>query len=115
MVLKKDIDLKLYYSIKEVAQMFGVSETLLRYWEQEFPQISPRKAGRNIRQYTKEDIETIRRIYYLVKVRGLKLSAAREALRQNKEGVERDTEILRRLQLIKEQIDSLRRDLGALE
>ncbi len=115
MALKKDIDFKLYYSIKEVAAMFGVSETLLRFWEREFPQITPRKSGRNIRQYTKEDIEIVRQIYYLVKVRGLKLAAAREALRQNKKGVERDAEVLRRLQKVKEQIDLLRRELGAQE
>ena len=41
--------LKLYYSISEVAQMFGVSENLLRFWEQQFPTIHPRRAGRDIR------------------------------------------------------------------
>ena len=50
-------DLKLYYSISEVARMFDVNESLLRYWEKEFPIISPKKAGGNIRQYRKEDIE----------------------------------------------------------
>ena len=54
-------DLKLYYSISEVARMFDVNESLLRYWEKEFPTIiTPKKAGGNIRQYRKEDIENIR-------------------------------------------------------
>ena len=46
-------DLKMYYSIGEVAKMFDVNESLLRYWEKEFPIISPKKAGGNIRQYRK--------------------------------------------------------------
>ena len=52
-------NLKLYYSISEVAAKFGVAESLLRYWEKEFPNISPRKSGRNVRQYSAEDIEEV--------------------------------------------------------
>ena len=66
-------DLKLYYSISEVARMFDVNESLLRYWEKEFPIISPKKAGGNIRQYRKEDIENIRLVYHLVKEKGMTL------------------------------------------
>ena len=82
----KEPKYKLYYSIGEVAEMLGVNDTLLRFWEREFPQISPKKGGRGVRQYTKDDIETIKVIYNLVKVRGLRIEAAREALRKNKEG-----------------------------
>ena len=71
MPLSENKDLKLYYSISEVAKMFNVSETLLRFWEKQFPQIKPRKSGRNIRQYSRDDIEQVRLIYNLVKVRGL--------------------------------------------
>ena len=64
---------KLFYSIGEVAGMLDVNETLLRYWEKEFPQqIKPRKTARGTRQYTREDIESIRVVYNLVKVRGMK-------------------------------------------
>ena len=45
MALKSDKNLKLYYSIREVAEMFDVNESLLRYWEKEFPIIAPKKAG----------------------------------------------------------------------
>jgi DNA-binding transcriptional MerR regulator len=82
MVLNKNKDLKLYYSISEVAQMFNVAETLLRFWEKEFPNISPRKAGRGIRQYTKEDIEEIRLVYHLVKERGMTLQGARDTIKR---------------------------------
>lgn len=63
-MLNTDKNLKLYYSIGEVAEMFGVNESLLRFWEREFPQLNPKKAGRGIRQYRKEDIETLKLIYY---------------------------------------------------
>ena len=52
-----DKDLKLYYSISEVAQMFDVNESLLRFWEKEFPQITPKTSGRGVRQYRKEEGE----------------------------------------------------------
>ena len=112
MPLNPNKELKLYYSISEVAQMFDVNETLLRFWEKEFPQISPKKTGRNIRQYRKEDIEQIRTIYNLVKVRGLKISAAREALKKNKEGVEKSTEGVDRLRALKAELQELHAQLG---
>lgn len=115
MPLKKDKDLKLFYSIGEVAQMFDVNDTLLRFWEREFPQISPKKVGRGVRQYTKDDIETIRVIYNLVKVRGLHLEAAREVLRKNKEGTVQVTEVVDRLRNIKAELQLIKRELGGLE
>ena len=115
MALKTDKDLKLYYSISEVAQMFDVNETLLRFWEKEFPQISPKKGGRNIRQYTKDDIEKIRTIYNLVKVRGLKISAAREVLRKNKEGTIQTIEFIDRLRAIRAELANIKKELGGLE
>lgn len=115
MPLKANKDLKLYYSIGEVAEMFDVNDTLLRFWEREFPQISPKKGGRGIRQYTKQDIETIRVIYNLVKVRGLRIEAAREVLRKNHEGTVRATEVVDRLRAVKVELQELKRDIGDLQ
>lgn len=115
MALNTNKELKLFYSIGEVAEMFDVKETLLRFWEKEFPQISPKKANRNIRQYTKEDIEQIRLVYNLVKVRGLKIAAAREALKKNKSGVAQQTEVIEKLRSIKAELQSIRRELGELD
>ena len=111
MPVKADKDLKLYYSIGEVAEMFGVNDTLLRFWEREFPQISPKKGARGIRQYTKRDIETVRVVYNLVKVRGLRIEAAREALRNNYNA----TEVVDRLRAIREELVSIREELGSLQ
>ena len=59
-MLNTDKELKLYYSISEVARMFDVNESLLRFWEKEFPQLRPKKEERRIRQYSKIDIETMK-------------------------------------------------------
>lgn len=107
-------DLKRFFSIKEVAEEFGVNETLLRFWEKEFPQISPKKGGRGIRFYTRDDIEQIRIIYNLVKVRGLKIAAARELLRKNKEGTTQAVEAVEHLRNARAALVELRNQLSEM-
>ena len=101
-MLHTDKELKLYYSIAEVADMFGVNPSLLRFWEKEFPQISPRTSGRGVRQYRKEDVETIGLIYHLVKEKGMTLPGARQRLKD---------EIVSRLKEIKEELLAIKREL----
>lgn len=110
----KEKDLKIYHSISEVAAMFDVNETLLRYWEREFPQISPKKGGRGIRHYSKDDIEQIRTIYNLVKVRGLKIAAARELLKKNKTGTVQTIDVIERLKRVKQEIHAWRTALESM-
>ena len=112
-MLNKDKKLKIYYSISEVAQMFNVNESTLRFWEKEFPQLNPKKAGRNIRQYRKEDIETVKLIYHLVKERGMTLPGARQRLKDNKNNTLRNFEIVERLKSIREELVSMRNALDA--
>jgi DNA-binding transcriptional MerR regulator len=108
-------DLKLYYSISEVARMFDVNESLLRYWEKEFPTIiSPKKAGGNIRQYRKEDIENIRLVYHLVKEKGMTLQGAKQRLKVNKEKTVQTAEVVSRLKEIREDLVKLRKSLDYL-
>lgn len=114
MPVKKDKQLKLYYSISEVAKMFNVSETLLRYWETEFPMLSPKKSRTNIRQYKKEDIEKIRLVYSLVKERGMTLAGAKQALRKNSEGTQKTVEVINRLKEIREELLSIKRGFDVL-
>ena len=64
---------KLYYSIKEVAQQINVTESLLRYWETEFPHLRPKTTGNRVRQYTEKDIEQIKVIYTLSRCVALRL------------------------------------------
>lgn len=110
-MLHTDKELKLYYSIAEVADMFGVNPSLLRFWEKEFPQISPRTSGRGVRQYRKEDVETIGLIYHLVKEKGMTLLGARQRLKDNKETTIRNYEIVSRLKEIKEELLAIKREL----
>lgn len=110
MAYKADKELKLFYSISEVAQMFGVNESLLRYWEKEFPSISPQKVG-HTRQYRKEDIENIRMVYYLVKEKGMTLAGAKQRLKQSKSTVVKNSEIIERLRKVKEELVRMRKEL----
>ena len=103
-MLNTDKNLKLYYSISEVAAMFDVNESLLRFWEKEFPQLNPKKGGRGIRQYRQEDIETVKLIYHLVKERGMTLPGARQRMKDNKEMTMRNFEIVERLQAVREEL-----------
>ncbi len=114
MVLNKNKNLKLYYSISEVAQMFNVAETLLRFWEKEFPNINPHKAGRGIRQYSKEDVEEVRLVYHLVKERGMTLQGARDAIKRDKGGTNKQIEVIERLKSIRDELQAINRELGGL-
>ena len=114
MPLNTSKNLKKYFSISEVAEMFNVTETLLRYWEKEFPTIQPRKSGRNIRQYTQQDIEEIRVIHNMVKVRGMKLAAARQAIAKNRNNENATTDLMNRLQAIRAELVSLKQELESI-
>jgi len=114
MPLKKDKNHKLYYSIKEVAAEFGVSDSLLRYWEKEFPHLRPKTTANGVRQYTQKDIDQLRVIYSLVKVRGFKLAAARKMLNKNPAGAEKTAAILDTLISVKGELQSLKKQFDGL-
>lgn len=115
MALNKNKDLKLFYSIGEVAQMFNVTETLLRFWEKEFPTIKPQKAGRGIRQYTKADVEQVRLVYHLVKERGMTLQGARDMIRRDKsKTVNRNIEVIEKLKSIRSELQAIGKDMNGL-
>ena len=107
-------ELKMYYSIGEVARMFDVNESLLRYWEKEFPIISPKKVSGNVRQYRKEDIENVRLVYHLVKEKGMTLQGAKQRLKVNKEKTVQTAEVVNRLKEIREELVKLRKSLDYL-
>lgn len=114
-MLNKNKDLKRYYSIREVAELLNVSETLLRYWEKEFPTIRPRKAGRGIRQYTMEDIDAIRTVYHYVKECGMTLTGAREAIKRDKGQPNKKIEIIDRLKFVRSELQAIGRKLNELQ
>jgi len=114
MALNQDKQRKLYYSIKEVAQMLNVNESLLRYWETEFPHLKPKTTGNRVRQYTEKDIEQIKVIYNLVKVRGFKISAARKMLNANRTGVDKSADVLETLISVRDGLKEVKRQLDGL-
>ena len=115
MALNMNKNLKLYYSNKEVAEMFGINESTLRYWEQEFPYLKPKNAGASrIRQYQEKDIEQIRLIYNLVKVRGFKIAAAKNIINNNRTGADRRAEVLTRLIDVRTELQALKKQIDML-
>ena len=105
---------KVYYSIKEVAAMYDVKESLLRYWEGVFPHLKPQTTSNNVRQYTQKDIDQIGLIYNLVKVRGFKLAAARKMLNENRDGVDKSAKVMESLIAIREELQLLKKQLDSL-
>ena len=108
-------ELKKFYSISEVAAQFNVAESLLRYWEKEFPNIKPKKTeGRGIRRYTAEDIAEIQLVYNLLKVRGMKIGAAKQVLAKNHDGANNTAEVLGYLQSIRQELIEISNELKDL-
>jgi len=106
---------KLVYSITEVAEIFDVNTSLLRYWEKEFDFIQPHKSAKGTRQYRKEDIEAIRLVYHLVKERGLTLAGAKQKLKENKEKVVQTEEVVSLLKGIREELLTLKEEFDEME
>ena len=88
---------KLYYSIGEVAKIFDVNTSLIRFWEKEFDVIKPKKNKKGNRFFTKQDIDNFHLIYYLVKERGMTLQGAKKKLKENKEDTINNFEIVKTL------------------
>lgn len=114
MPLNPNKNVKLYYSIKEVASMVGVNESTLRFWEKEFPHLRPKVTANKVRQYNDKDIEQVKLIYNLIKVRGFKIAAARKYINGNRAGADRTSEILETLLSVREQLKDLKKSLDMI-
>lgn len=73
---------KRYYTISEVAELFGVSKSLIRFWDQEFDMLRPHKNSKGERRFTSENIQLLKQIHELVKERGFTLKGARQELQR---------------------------------
>ncbi len=93
---------KLYYTMGEVSEMLDVSQSLLRFWEKEFDEIRPRRNKKGNRLFTAQDVKTLKKIYHLVKEKGLKIAAAKRQLKLG------DTYELSREALIVEKLQAIR-------
>jgi DNA-binding transcriptional MerR regulator len=107
---EKEIE-KIYYSIGEVAEMFNVAPSLIRFWESEFELIQPKKNRKGNRQFTKEDIENVRTIYHLVKEKGFTLQGAKEMLRNDSQAVKDKMEMIGSLKRVRQFLTEVREKL----
>ena len=109
---------KLFYSMGEVAEMFDVNASLIRHWESQFSVIRPKRNKKGNRLFSPQDVENLKLIYHLVKERGMTLEGAKKALKQKpaaEGGVQRDAELMERLQRIRALLAEVREDLKAGE
>ena len=89
-----------YYTMRETAGMFGISHSMLRYWENEFDVLQPRKNKKGDRYFRPVDIKNLQLIYHLLKVRKFTIDGAREYLRQHNKAL--DTfELVQKLEKMK--------------
>ncbi len=95
---------KLFYSISEVAEMFSVNQSNLRFWEKEFKQLKPKRNDKGTRFYSPEDIQVIKQIFYLVNEQKLTLDGAKRKLGQKKDVVAKQQEIVERLKSIRTEL-----------
>lgn len=111
MPYKKPVIEKIYFPIGEVAEMFNVNTSLIRFWEKEFPSIKPHKNKKGNRLFTKDDLEQLKLIYHLVKERGMTLEGARKKLRENQEETVDNFAIVDRLKHIRQMLVEIKEEL----
>ena len=99
---------KLYYSIGEVAELFGVKTSLIRYWETEFSILKPKKNAKGDRQFRQKDMQNLKLIFHLVKERKFTLEGAKEAIKSG------NTKLLDNYQVI-ESLSRIRNFLSELK
>ena len=103
---------KLYYSIGDVAKMFEVNTSLIRFWEKEFPSVQPKKNNKGNRLFSPKNILELQRIYKLVKVEGHTLDGAKKALKSKStiqsQPKSDNSEVIEKLKAIKTKLISLK-------
>ena len=103
---------KKHYKIREVAEIIGVAATTLRYWEQEFTELSPARTLHNQRNYTPEDLELLQIIHYLLHTKGLKVESAKEYLKHNRQNISKKLQIISKLQGVRDDLQLLLQSLN---
>lgn len=108
---EKEIE-KQYYTIGEVASMFDVAASLIRFWETEFEQLKPKKNKKGNRQYTKQDIEMLRTVYHLVKERGYTIQGAKEVMKNKSVQTKDKMEIIDSLEKVRSFLVGIKNQLN---
>ena len=100
---------KYLYTIGEVAEILEESTSLVRFWANEFPKfIKPQRNAKGNRLFTKEDVETFKRIHLLIKMEGLTLEGAAKRLKGEKKDVINKAKVLESLRNIRQQLEEIK-------
>ncbi|QTN37630.1 MerR family transcriptional regulator [Cryomorphaceae bacterium] len=102
---------KLYYSIGEVAKMFDVNTSMIRYWEKEFDILKPKKNKKGNRLFTPKDLENLKVIYHLLKERGFTIEGAKKKLKDNKTDTVNTADVVARLKEIRKTLMEIKKHL----
>ena len=103
---------KLYYSISEVSEILGVSQSNLRFWEKEFKQLKPKRNAKGTRFYTQDDIDVLKKIMFLVNDQRLTLEGAKLRLGQQRDVVQKQQALSDRLRKIRAELKALAAELN---
>ncbi len=102
---------KIQYHIGEVAKMFDVNVSLIRFWENEFDILKPHKDGKGTRYFKSKDLDTLHLIFHLVKEQGMTLEGAKKKLKDQREQTLKNFEIVKRLTRIKSDLVTLKEEI----
>lgn len=102
---------KVFYSISEVAEMFNVNTSNIRFWENEFDILKPHKNAKGNRMFTNDDIENLKLIYHLLKERGMTIKGAQKKLKDNKADTLQNFEVVKKLQEIRQMLVEIKDEL----
>ncbi|MCP9752857.1 MerR family transcriptional regulator [Ferruginibacter sp. HRS2-29] len=101
---------KRYYSIGAVSEMFKVNISLIRFWENEFDILKPKKNGKGDRHFRPEDIKNLQLIYHLLREKKYTIEGAKEFLKKNKR-VDETFSVIENLKKMKDFLNELKANL----
>jgi len=102
---------KLFYPIGEVARMFDLPITTIRFWENNFSILKPKKTKKGNRLFMEQDIENLKLIYRLVKEEGYTLPGAEARIKEIKNNISTNEPIIQKLLQIRKELETLKEDL----
>jgi len=104
---------RLYYPIGEVSKMLNLETSTVRFWEKEFDILKPHRNAKGNRMFTQEDVKNLHTIKYLVYEKRLTLEGAKKKLKDQREGIEKESEIVFKLKNIRELLVEIRNNLDS--
>ncbi|HVX51638.1 MAG TPA: MerR family transcriptional regulator [Chitinophagaceae bacterium] len=109
----EELQQKMYYPISQVAQWFNVNTSLIRFWENEFDILKPRKNRKGDRMFRPEDVKNLQVIYYLLRQRKFSIEGAKKYIKQNKSRADVNIQLIQSLTKFRSFLLELKANLGA--